>query len=521
MTEFNKVSLRERLEKSVVYEQVLPALTGAWTTRAALRNVAGNIRHGDFAEAASIAFDHASNILATGLFEDSAVPELTESEPISDQVADFADAGFNFVRVSNQFQSLSLAERASAGGAGSVSRVMRLDDTLLLETDRINVRLHDDCSDQAVDDFARRNRLVFLRRAGMSGTAQFLVQDDFATYKCLELLEREAVVFSEPDYIERIGQRYVPRSPEFSKQWHHAVIDAPLAWNITRGSQVRVAFIDSGFHIGVSNLTFDPQFSAWYRSTASSDDAEFMLGLGGMPAHEHGTACAAMIAMSDNDTGGIGVAFESRLRVIACLNSETIGTQTTLARALIYAVDPSLEDPNLSSADGVDVIGCSLGPSSSASWQMRLVLKEALDDIASYGRNGLGAPVLWACTNGDHPISFDEVCSHPEVMAVGRSTINDQDNGSGFGPELEFLAPGVDVYLPNRNGSYRAITGTSFACPCAAGVAALVLSKDKALTAGEVRQRIREGCDRVGSQPYNNGRNDRFGYGRINARAVV
>jgi thermitase len=399
---------------------------------------------------------------------------------------------------------------------------MRLDDTLLLETERINVRLHEGDVQQAVDDFAERHSLLFLRQNGMSGTAQFLVQNEFATSKCLELLDDDAAVYAEPDYVERIGQRYIPSEPEFLQQWHHTAINATSAWDITRGDCVRVAFVDTGFHTGLADISADPKFSAWYRSTPGSDDADFILGLGGMPASEHGTSCAAMIASPENGTGGIGVAFNANLRVIACLNNEVIGTQTTLARALTFAVDPSLEDPSLSPADGADVIGCSLGPSSSAAWQMRRVLEEALDDIASFGRNGLGTPVLWACTNGNHPIRFDEVCSHPEVMAVGRSTINDQDHGSGFGPELEFLAPGVDVHLPDRNGNFRPVTGTSFACPCATGVAALLLSRDKYLSAHEVRQRMRDGCDQVGGAiPYINGRNDRFGYGRVNARSVV
>lgn len=517
----DKNSLRERLERCNVYERVLPAVTEAQVQRGALHDVAETLRRGDAGEAGSMAYGQAGSMLEEDLFEDSAVPQLAESELIMDQLADFSDAGFNFLRVSDRFNSLGPSERTAAGAAGSVSRVMRLDDTLLLETARINVRLHDGDQQRAVDDFAERHGLLFLRRNGLSGTIQFLVDGAYSTDKCLHLLDDDASVYAEPDYVERIGQRYVPSEPEFHKQWHHDVIDATAAWDVARGEGARVAFIDTGFHTGLADISADPQFSAWYRSTPGSDDADFVRGLGGMPENQHGTACAAMIGSPDNGAGGIGVAFEARLRVIACLNGEVIGTQTTLARALTYAVDPSLEDPSLSPADGADVIGCSLGPSSTAAWQMRRVLEEALDDIAKYGRNGLGTPVLWACTNGNHPIQFDEVCSHPEVIAVGRSTANDQDHGSGFGPKLEFLAPGVDVHLPDRNGTFRPFTGTSFACPCATGVAALLLSHNRYLSAHEVRQRMRSSCNQVGSAPYNNGRNDRFGYGRVNARKVL
>ena len=43
------------------------------------------------------------------------------------------------------------------------------------------------------------------------------------------------------------------------------------------------------------------------------------------------------------------------------------------------------------------------------------ILEEALDDIASYGRNGLGTPVFWACTNGNYPIRFDSLVAALEI----------------------------------------------------------------------------------------------------------
>ena len=103
----------------------------------------------------------------------------------------------------------------------------------------------------------------------------------------------------------------------------------------------------------------------------------------------------------------------------------------------------------------------------------------------------------------------------------GRSTRNDTDNGSGYGPELDFLAPGVDVFIPGQGGGYHTTTGTSFACPCAAGVSALVLSANSNLDAQQVRQVIRDSCDKIGNMPYTNGRNDRFGHGRVNADTAV
>jgi subtilisin family serine protease len=104
---------------------------------------------------------------------------------------------------------------------------------------------------------------------------------------------------------------------------------------------------------------------------------------------------------------------------------------------------------------------------------------------------------------------------------------------SQYGPKLDFVAP--------SNGGEKGITttdrmgaagddpgnysfefgGTSAATPLAAGVAALVLSANPNLTAEEVRTIMRQTCHKIGESPYTDGRNDYYGYGRIDAEAAV
>src|SRR5688572_26437462 len=66
------------------------------------------------------------------------------------------------------------------------------------------------------------------------------------------------------------------------------------------------------------------------------------------------------------------------------------------------------------------------------------------------------------------------------------------------------------------------------ACPLASGVAALVLSRNANLTAGELRNILRRSADKIGPLAYNyvgpdpnDTRNDFYGYGRINAGRAV
>ena len=73
-------------------------------------------------------------------------------------------------------------------------------------------------------------------------------------------------------------------------------------------------------------------------------------------------------ARAENAQGGCGAAPESPLLLIACLNDQ-VGSQVTLARAVAYAAQPSLEPAGTqggAALPGADVIACSLGPNNAA-----------------------------------------------------------------------------------------------------------------------------------------------------------
>lgn len=143
----------------------------------------------------------------------------------------------------------------------------------------------------------------------------------------------------------------------------------------------------------------------------------------------------------------------------------------------------------------------------------------------------LGAPF-------DIPVMYP--ARYANCLAVGASTDWDyRAPYSQYGPELDFLAPSNggwnSVVTTDRRGSvgYSSgdytmdFSGTSSATPAAAGVAALMLSRNPNLTATQVRSLMRQSCDKVGPLSYSGGetgaggRNDEYGYGRVNARRAV
>jgi len=508
-----RAALRERLESLTSFTNVFPTARAHANQRSALAAVADALETRNVAQVEEFSFVDAVNVLSSEVsVTSSAVPQLLELADGDEQLVGFARAGFNFFQADPSYGNEPLEIRRARGGNGAVTRVLASDGRIALETRRLVVGF-EDLGEDEIRQFFRSNQLVPIRHFRFGGPAWHVIADGgLATDVCLQLLEMDEVRYAEPDFIEHVNQRTLPADPLIGQQWHHRVLGLPDIWPSFNGEGVRLAVVDNGFMVAHPDLDPDAESSGWFRSSPDGDDALLIPGLDRMRSDDHGTACAGMATARSNDTGGIGVAFGATLHVVACLEDQ-IGTQVTLARALAYAADPQTEGAG-ADVQGADVIACSLGPNG-AVWKMSNVLSDAIDFVTEQGRDDKGSPVLWASTNGNFPISSDEVCSHPKVICVGRSTETDTDDGSGFGPELAFLAPGVDVLIPSSNGMYRVTTGTSFACPCAAGVAALVLEKDPDLTAAEVGDRLRASCQQIGDLPYVEGRNDTFGSGRL------
>jgi hypothetical protein len=344
------------------------------------------------------------------------------------------------------------------------------------------------------------------------------------------LQEEDDTVFAEPTFIEYIGQRLVPSDPTYGQQWHlnntgaaggsaGADISAEEAWDFTRGANTRIAVIDNGFDVTHGDLSPGIVGESGFFDAAGN----FQQTLTNYPDVDHGTFCAGMAtARQNNGLDGCGSAPEAELMLVAT-RGDQVGTQATLARAVAYAANPSTEVNGADPATGADVIVSSLGPNG-ANWALTAVLQNAILFATRQGRKGRGTPIFWASSNGNNvDVALDQVVSHPNVIAVGRSRRNDTEDNSARGEELDFLAPGVNVVSTASGGGTRTATGTSYAAPLSAGIGALVLSINPDLYADEIRQIMRSTCDKIGGATYDRtGHNLDYGYGRVNAfRAVI
>jgi subtilisin family serine protease len=123
---------------------------------------------------------------------------------------------------------------------------------------------------------------------------------------------------------------------------------------------------------------------------------------------------------------------------------------------------------------------------------------------------------------------------NPYTVAVGACTdFARRSDYSQYGADLDFVAPSSGglkgIFTTDRMGpqgdnagNYSpSFGGTSAATPLTSGVAALMLSRNPNLTADRIRTILRQTCQKIGDDAYTNGRNDHYGYGRIDAQAAV
>jgi thermitase len=181
---------------------------------------------------------------------------------------------------------------------------------------------------------------------------------------------------------------------------------------------------------------------------------------------------------------------------------------------------------NASLEKDAHVVSCSVAPA--GGWDALDTVLDVVNDLHNKGRATLGKPlgtlVVWAVFNKNLPLDPKSLEGSGAVLAVAAS---DQDDNrvifSGSGAALDLIAPGSAVAGLNcKSATDASITkesGSSFAAPCVAGVAAVVLSVNPNLKLDELKDIITvKSCDP--DVPGKTRQND-VGWGRLNALRAV
>lgn len=252
------------------------------------------------------------------------------------------------------------------------------------------------------------------------------------------------VIYAEPNYYVSSAE-IIPNDPGWGNQYNMTAIRAPAGWALNTGAVwVTIAILDTGVDLSHPDLFVRilPGYDFVNNDNDPQDD------------HGHGTHVAAIAAASTNNGEGVaGVNWGANILPVKVLNSGATGTYSNVAAGIVWATD-----------NGAQVINLSLGgpaPSFVLNDAVNYAYQRGVILVASTGN--AGAPSVL------YPAAYDP------VIAVGAT---DSDNNlagfSNYGPEVDVVAPGMNIYSAYPGGGYGYRSGTSMSAPHVSGLAALL-----------------------------------------------
>lgn len=254
------------------------------------------------------------------------------------------------------------------------------------------------------------------------------------------------------------------------------------------GENVKVAVIDTG--IDIEHEAFKNRLAPeneWYdfvdndslpQEQPSSDSTH--------NAYGHGTGVAGII---------IQIAPHVTILPIRVLNPEGVGDLSSVVLAVDWAIEHNAQIINLS-------LG-STAPYRSLETVLSYAHSKGVIVVASVGNSG--RHLL------EYPAKYNDLVSN-----VSSTDGNDAlSSFSNFGNDLEFSAPGENLFTVAPENRIASWTGTSFATPVLAGSIALALSENSTLGADRIEELLIESAhDLTENEP---AKIKYLGYGRLDS----
>ena len=319
------------------------------------------------------------------------------------------------------------------------------------------------------------------------------------------------IEYVEPNLIGTTS--FTPNDPYYSYQWHFTAIQMNQAWDISTGSGVTVAVIDTGVayedYLGfrrapdLSGTIFVAGWDFVNNDAHPNDDVG------------HGTHVTGTIAQTTNNGIGVaGIAYDAQIMPVKVCEPIPTYPYTRceyawIADGIVWAVD-----------HGARIVNLSLGGPYS----------QLMQDAVNYAYNHGVTVVASSGNDGSSSVSYPAACSN--VIAVGAVRYDQtRSHYSNYGSALDFVAPGGDLDVDQNgdgygdgvlqqtfasgdptNFGYYFYEGTSMAAPHVSGLAALLYSVGYT-TPDQIRQKMIDNAKDLGVSgwdPY-------YGYGLIQA----
>nr|AGU10518.1 Subtilase family [uncultured organism] len=320
------------------------------------------------------------------------------------------------------------------------------------------------------------------------------------------------VEYAEPDRIMR--PLLTPNDSMYTQQWDlyetTGGMNLPAAWDKSTGSGIRVAVIDTGYR---PHADLSGQILAGYdfisdatiandgggRDSDASDPGDWTAANecgSGEPASNsswHGTHVAGTIAaLTNNGSGVAGIAFGAKIVPVRVLG-KCGGYTSDIADGIIWASGGTVSGVT-NIAARAQVINMSLGGGGAC---------DTTTQNAINGARSRGTVVVVAAGNEAQNASNSSPANCSGVITVAATNRSGgRASYSNYGTIVDVAAPGGDTgaaILSTLNAgtkgpgadSYAGYMGTSMATPHVAGVVALMLAKNPALTPDDVESRLK------------------------------
>ena len=294
-----------------------------------------------------------------------------------------------------------------------------------------------------------------------------------------------------PNFIVRATA--LPNDPSYNSLWglsSNNGIDAPSAWNISKGSNnIVVAVVDTGIDYNHPDLKDNmwintneiPNNGIDDDNNGYIDDIHGISAFGGTPFDDnfHGTHVAGTIgARGNNSTGVTGINWNVKLMALKHLNKDGSGNLATSLEVVNYLIKMKQRGVNVRFANN-----------SWASYGYSEIFQEAVTRAQEAGIIFIGAAGNSTLDNDIYP-SYP--ANHSGVVSV--AAIDSNQNlayFSNFGHHtVDIAAPGVNILSTKPGNNYLSINGTSMAAPHVTGALALLAAANPSMSNQQLIDRM-------------------------------
>ncbi len=228
--------------------------------------------------------------------------------------------------------------------------------------------------------------------------------------------------------------------------WGISAFNLPEAWKHSQGEGVRIAVLDTGCDLDHPDLR------------GNLEEGYNFITPGKRPWDDngHGTHVIGTLVAENNGVGIVGVAPKAKVLPVKVLDAKGSGDMRKVAHGIRWALSQK-----------VHMISMSIGTPFPIQ-QVRKAIQAAEQRCV---------PTFVAAGNAGDTKDVFYPAAYPETIAIGAIDQNmRRADFSNTGRNLDFMAPGVEIFSTVPDNWYATFNGTSMAQPFACGVAALLLS---------------------------------------------